>query len=186
MSGWRRRIGTLAVRLRGILGLGVTGGIVSAVLGALFAFTLGMWNATFAGLPLDVVFMDTIMSGFAFFFVGGIVSSTFATLITATNRNVRSLEDLGLGHAGLLGGIAAAGLFIGVVSLDVGVMELVRAFPEAWPIIGGFGIVGASFSAALVGMARHASIRESAREANRARVRGIDVGRQIASTGDPS
>ena len=104
--GLLRAVGRKA---RGILGLGLMGGTVAGIGGALLNLVTSLTRFGLFGDPgfWEFILRSTLNAGMGFFVMGSIVSATFGTALALTARD-RSLRELPLWQMGLLGmGVAA-------------------------------------------------------------------------------
>ena len=154
LPGLLRAVGRKA---RGILGLGLFGGIIAGVGGA--ALNL-ITSLTRIGLFADAGFWEFILrstanAGIGFFVMGSIVSATFGTALAITARD-RSLSELPLWQMGLLGMGVAAVIPSGMVVVLAGWSALLNAGAPLVQFSTMFAAFGGMLTAGLVAVAKRA------------------------------
>lgn len=131
-------------RARGLLGLGLAGGVIGALLATVFGvfeILLRGWSDQWAWLPVY---------SFIGFTLGAVAGAGFAVLLSATSSQL-TLAEIGWKRAAVLGGVA------GALFPTMGAMAMSTAGPPvASGVIfaGASGLVGAGAAVALLRIAQ--------------------------------
>jgi hypothetical protein len=158
----------LRARIRGIIGLGIVGGLLGFVGGGIWGVVSSMVRS---GVHLEADYFR-FLAGMAlgnaigFMQIGGFTAAGFGVLLAAVESK-RSLQELSLWRVGLLGALVGASFPPIYVIGSQGLTAYVAAAASFVPVMGALGVVGGLLAASLVDVAKRADRAElpSARDA---------------------
>lgn len=148
-------ISSLGARLRGLLGLGVLGGLLGFVGGLLW--TLGVSLFGLGGFAGGWVAVASQLTGAATLWglLGAFTATAFGTLLMFSDSK-RSLDQLPLWRMAVLGALAGAAFLPAFVTIRFGVAFFMDAAHTLLPTMGLLATFGAAFTTSLVVMAQRA------------------------------
>jgi len=147
----------IRAKIRGLLGLGLVGGVVGIFGGAIWSLVFTLLSL---GFFVDVGFWshvaDRVLGAATLWGIVGVFTGTgFGALLVAMDSK-RSLDELPLWRMGLFGAVAGAAFMPVYVLVRFGVGPLLDAPLLLLPYMGVFGTLGAMFTSSLVVMAQRA------------------------------
>lgn len=157
----RQLLKRLARKARGVMGLGVVGGVAGLLLG-------GVWGVVGAvarsGIFFDVGYLRFLWqmalgSGLGFAMIGAFTASGFGVLVAAADSR-KSLEDLPLWRMGLFGALMGAVFPPVLVISRVGLTGYLGGVVSLLPVSAVLGLAGGLGTASLVAIAKRAERAE--------------------------
>ena len=151
----------LEAKLRGIVGLGLIGGVAGFLTGALWGITSSLVRS---GIFFDAEYLRflgrmALGNATGFMLIGASTGAGFATLLAAFDPS-RSIDDLPLWRMGLFGALVGAAFPPLYVIAAMGLPGYLASAPTLLPVMGVLAGVGAVFTTSVVAIAKRANRSE--------------------------
>lgn len=151
----------LMTRVRGVLGLGLLGGVAGAAVGAVLGVIRAVVLSGFFADPAYLRYVLGMAFGNAvgFGLMGAFTTAGFGVLLAATERH-HTLQDLSLWRMGAFGALVAASFPPLFVVATAGPSVYLTAAKALLPVSGVLALAGGAATAGLVAIAQRAGRHE--------------------------
>ncbi len=151
----------LKTRVRGVLGLGLFGGVAGAAVGAVLGVVR---SVVLSGFFADAEYLRYVLAmafgnAVGFGMMGAFTTAGFGVLLAATERH-HTLQELSLWRMGAFGALVAASFPPLFVVATAGPAVYLAAARALLPVSGVLAVAGGAATAGLVAVAQRAGRRE--------------------------